>query len=198
LVFLSLAVLTVLSISSGGALAARVLPNLVEQDVFTSCTPSDTVLCLDDNPGDRRFRVTATYHTALDGGLAGEGQAIPLAPLGVLRGGLFWFFSQDNPEVLVKVLNGCAINDHYWIYISAGTNVGYTVTVNDIAQPTNPKTYTNPDLQEALPVQDTSALASCHNCTTNAQCPTDRLCCFSPGGNICVSPTSGGVCPLIP
>ena len=195
---LTLAIVTALAILSGGALSARVLAPQTDKDVVVSCTPSPTVLCLDDQPGDRRFRVVVNYHTSLDGGLSGDGQAIPLAPLGVTHGGLFWFFSQDNPEVLVKILNGCAYNDHYWVYVSAATNLGYTVTVNDIALATVTKTYTNPDLTEALPVQDTFALASCQACTSNAQCQTGLLCCFTPGGNRCLAPTSGGTCPLIP
>jgi hypothetical protein len=156
------------------------------------CVPSDTALCL-----DYRFQVTASYHTALAGGLSGNAQAIPLKPLGVTHGGLFWFFSPDNPEMVVKILNGCAINDHYWVYVSAGTNVGFSVTVTDTAFKAS-KTYTNPDLKEALPIQDTSALASCHECTSDAQCPTSLLCCFTFGGNVCVAPTSGGTCPLSP
>ena len=77
-------------------------------------------------------------------------------------------------------------------------NLGYTVTVNDIALATVTKTYTNPDRTEALPVQDTSALASCHACTSNSQCAPGLLCCFTPGGNACLAPTSDGTCPLIP
>jgi hypothetical protein len=54
-----------------------------------------------------------------------------LSGVGIARGGLFWFFSADNPELLVKVLNGCAINDRIWIFASAGTNVAADVFVID-------------------------------------------------------------------
>jgi hypothetical protein len=164
-----------------------------------SCIPSDTVLCLDDSPGDQRFQVTASFHTAQAGGLAGNGQAVPLAPLGVTRGGLFWFFSPDNPEVVVKILNGCSINDHYWAYITAGTNVGFTVTVADTTLSNATKTYTNTDLTMALPIQDTSALASCNGCATDADCRTGLLCCFVPvDRKICLPPAASGGCQLIP
>jgi hypothetical protein len=163
------------------------------------CIPSDTVLCLDGSPGDHRFQVTVSYHTAQAGGRSGSGQAIPLAPLGVIHGGLFWFFSPDNPEMVVKILDGCAIDDHYWAYISAATNVGFAVTVTDTARANVSKTYTNPDLTMALPIQDTSALASCHDCTSDAECPTGLLCCSIPvGRHACIAPTTGGVCPLLP
>ncbi len=42
---------------------------------------------------------------------------------------LFWFFDPNNPELLVKVLNGCAINGHWWVYGSAATDRNYEVTV---------------------------------------------------------------------
>ena len=42
---------------------------------------------------------------------------------------LFYFFTWDNPELLVKVLDGCAINGHYWVFGSAGTDLNYRLTV---------------------------------------------------------------------
>jgi hypothetical protein len=163
------------------------------------CIPSDTVLCLDDSPGDQRFQVTASYHTEQAGGLSGTGQAVPLAPLGTNHGGLFWFFSPDNPEMLVKILNGCAVDDHYWAYITAGTNVAFTVTVEDTFRANISKTYTNRDLTPALPIQDTLALASCHDCATDADCRTGLLCCpFPAGRRVCAPPALGGGCQLVP
>ncbi len=163
------------------------------------CIPSDTTLCLDAFPGDHRFAVTTSYDTSLAGGLSGNASAIPTSPLGVNRAGLFWFFSPDNPEMLVKILDGCALNDRFWVYISAGTNAGFTVTVTDTTLAHVAKTYTNPDLTEAVPVQDTSALASCGGCDTDSDCRTGLLCCHLPGGGPmgCLVPT-GGFCPALP
>jgi hypothetical protein len=60
---------------------------LITQAVIaTSCLPSDTVLCLDDQPGDNRFKATVSYHTAQGGGLAGNGQAVTLDGAGVRSG----------------------------------------------------------------------------------------------------------------
>ncbi|MEA2693555.1 MAG: hypothetical protein QOJ16_2942 [Acidobacteriota bacterium] len=122
------------------------------------CTPSDTVLCIDNNPGDRRFMITATYSTTQSGGLSGNGHAIPLSSLGVNQGGLFWFFARTNPEMLVKVLNACATNNRFWVFFSAGTNVGFSVTVRDTVAGSQ-KTYINPDLNPAPPLQDTNAFS---------------------------------------
>lgn len=130
----------------------------VTQDTAASgaCTPSDTVLCIDNNPGDQRFMITASYATSQSGGLSGNAHAIPLASLGVNQGGLFWFFARTNPEMLVKVLNGCATNNRFWVFFSAGTNVGFQVTVRDTVTGSQ-KTYINRDLNAAPPLQDTNA-----------------------------------------
>lgn len=81
----------------------------------------------------------------------------PLSELGVDRGGLFSFFSQDNPEMLIKVLDACALNHQCWVFYAAGTDVGLRVTVTDLRL-RNTKTYTNPRGTAALPVLDTEAL----------------------------------------
>ena len=115
------------------------------------CAPSATTLCLDDLPGDRRFAVTADFEAPSS---QGHGQAIPLGSLGVGRGGLFWFFSPDNPELLVKVLNACAINDRFWVFVSAGTNVGVTLRITDTLNG-NAYTKVNPQGTPFPTLQDT-------------------------------------------
>ncbi len=120
------------------------------------CIPTNTILCIDDQSGDRRFRVQVAYQTAQSGGRSGNGQAIPLSSLGVSAGGIFWFFDPTNPEMLIKVIKGCAVNNHFWVFYSAGTNVGLTVTVTDTVTG-HTATYTNPDLKAAPPVQDVNA-----------------------------------------
>lgn len=122
------------------------------------CVASDTILCIDDVPGDRRFQVEVDYQTVQGGGLSGKGKGIPLASLGVARGGLFWFFSADNPEIVIKVLNGCESNQKYWVFASGGTNVGMTITVSDTVTG-EVHTYYNRDLTPFAPIQDVNALS---------------------------------------
>ena len=123
----------------------------------SSCTPSSTTLCIDEESGDGRFKIQLSYHTSQGGGLSGSGNAIPLSSLGVTQGGLFWFFNANNPEMLIKILDGCALTNHFWVFFAATTNVGFTVTVTD-TETGNFATYTNLDKHAAPPVQDTSAL----------------------------------------
>ena len=58
--------------------------------------------------------------------------------------GAFWFFQPSNIELVVKVLDGRAINGHFWVFYGALSNVGYTITVTDTATGES-KTYTNPE-----------------------------------------------------
>ncbi|REJ79744.1 MAG: phosphoesterase [Acidobacteria bacterium] len=117
------------------------------------CVPDSTTLCIDG-----RFRVQTTFATTLgEEDQAGLGNAVSLDAVGVGSGGLFWFFTEDNPEVVVKVLDGCAINQHYWVLVAAATNVGYSLSVFDTDSGSSWNTQ-NPDGTLAPANIDTFAL----------------------------------------
>ena len=44
---------------------------------------------------------------------------------------MFWFFSSDNVELAVKVLDGCSENGYRWVLMGGLTDVGVEVTVTD-------------------------------------------------------------------
>ena len=75
-----------------------------------------------------RFAVRASYRHP-DGVRSGQAR-IRDGYLGDTAA-LFYFFSADNPELLVKVLDGCAANGHYWVFGSAGTDLEYEVEIAD-------------------------------------------------------------------
>jgi hypothetical protein len=127
------------------------------------CVADGVTLCIDDLPGDQRYQLRITYQTAQGGGLAGSGHAVSLAPAGFTRGGAFWFFSPDNPEMLVKLLDGCALNQHRWLLAAATTNVGCSLTVTDTLTGTE-KTYTSADQTAAIPIQDAAAFDCADPC----------------------------------
>ena len=60
-----------------------------------------------------------------------------------LLAALFWFFDDQNYELLVKTLDGCAINGHFWVFAAATTNVEYALTVID-SETGRGKTYFSP------------------------------------------------------
>jgi hypothetical protein len=121
-----------------------------------SCVPDPTTLCVEHPPGNSRFQARVHFETTQGGGAEGDARVIPLADVGVPLGGILWFFRQENPEMLLKILDGCAVNGHFWTFYSAATNVGFTVTVDDTLVP-RAKTYTNPDRTAAPPMLDTHA-----------------------------------------
>lgn len=125
------------------------------------CAPSSTSLCLDGStPGDRRFRLEIAYTTAQGGGRSGSATAVSTAPLGFDAGGIFWFFDASNPEMLVKVLDGCGVNGHRWVYAAGTTDVAWTLTVKDRVSGIV-RTYANPLGHASSAVTDAGAFASC-------------------------------------
>ena len=47
--------------------------------------------------------------------------------------GYFWFFDRDNVELVVKVLDAAAVDQRYWVFYGALSNVEYEMTVVDTA-----------------------------------------------------------------
>lgn len=86
-----------------------------------ACSPGATALCL----AGGRFRVEAAW-TDFQGN-TGAGQAVGLTG----DTGYFWFFGSSNVEVVIKVLDGRALDDHFWVFYGALSNVEYTLTVTD-------------------------------------------------------------------
>jgi predicted esterase len=113
-----------------------------------TCVAGATALCL----LDARFRVELTW-TRPDGS-SGAGNVAVGA--GTQASGLFWFFDAENWEMLVKVLDGCALNGQRWVFAAATTDVAFTLAVTD-TQTGAIRTYENPAGQAARPIQDTEA-----------------------------------------
>ena len=73
---------------------------------------------------------------------------------------LFWFFSPDNTEIVVKVLDGCGINERFWVFGSAATDLAFTLTVTDL-ESAEVRTYENLAGQPAMAINDTNAFETC-------------------------------------
>jgi len=116
-----------------------------------ACIPSDLDGCLEGG----RFRVRINWRNYT--GQTGEGHAVPF---GSGNSALFWFFQEDNWEMLVKVIDGCTLNDRFWVFAAATTDVEYTLSVTDTYTGVT-KTYSNPLGTRSPALNDTSAFASC-------------------------------------
>jgi CSLREA domain-containing protein len=85
------------------------------------CQPDPLTLCLG---AANRFQATARW-TSKDG--SGDAQAVPLTG----DTGAFWFFNSQNLEIQLKVLDGCGVNNRFWVFASGLTDVGVEITVED-------------------------------------------------------------------
>ena len=113
-----------------------------------SCTPSDSSFCFLDG----RFRVTVAWRDTQ--GAEGVGRKVPGSSD---QSGLMWFFTPNNWEVMVKVLDGCPTNEHVWVFLSATTDVEFTLTVTDTVSGAE-RTYSNASGNNAATVIDLQAL----------------------------------------
>lgn len=98
-----------------------------------SCQADAQTLCLLGN----RFRVSVEWQ--LRDGTTGRGMAVPQSGVS----GTFWFFGPENIELVVKALDGRALNNRYWFFYGALSDVQYTITVLDTVTGVR-KRYRNP------------------------------------------------------
>ena len=121
------------------AVASEIDVSATEHD---ECVESDTVMCLRDG----RYEVTLEWMTP-----DGEVGSAKVARPRTRDSGLFYFFSYGNWEVLLKVLDGCAINKHHWVYAASASDLGMKLVVRDTTLPdydadgtmiVNSRTYT--------------------------------------------------------
>lgn len=99
---------------------------------------------------DGAYRLTARWQIA--DGTFGTGHGDGLTA----DTGTFWFFTPNNVELVVKVLNGCAINGHRWVFAAGLTAVAVDLTVTEV-DTGREHTYRNPVHTPFRPIQDTLA-----------------------------------------
>jgi hypothetical protein len=101
-----------------------------------------------------RFRVWAEWRAPGFGEGSAQGMAL------TTESGYLTFFSPTNVEVMVKVLDACKANHHYWVYAAGMTDVGVSLHVEDmLAQ--RVVNYSNVAGRAFQPVLDIDAFATC-------------------------------------
>lgn len=116
------------------------------------CLPGANTLCLNNG----RFRVEADWEDP-DGN---EGLGFALLPSD--DSGEFWFFTPNNTELLVKVIDACdfAGFNSFWVFAAGLTNLEVTIEVTDTATGEQ-REYDNPQNTPFQPILDTAAFATC-------------------------------------
>ena len=106
------------------------------------------------------FSITLTARDTGRTGNSGTGLAIP-------ENDIFGFFSipvltgnSSNPEVFVKIIDGRALNNNYWVFSNGLSDLEYTLTVREVATGRT-KTYSKPfGNTNACGIFDTSAFSA--------------------------------------
>jgi CSLREA domain-containing protein len=115
-----------------------------------ACVASAGALCL----GGGRFRVEASSKLPKQ----------PAQPAGAVEltgdSGSFWFFDPTNVEMTAKVLDACAFNGRYWVFLSGLTDVETDVVVEDTANGVT-RSYHHARGSAFKSVLDTNAFATC-------------------------------------
>jgi len=99
-------------------------PALEPRATAAPCVADATDLCLLSG----LFRVSVQFRDP-NSGTTGAGQAVA----GSDQSGTFWFFDPANTELVVKLLDGRALNNKYWVFYGALSDVEYWVNVQDLA-----------------------------------------------------------------
>ena len=111
------------------------------------CAPSAETLCLH---GDR-YEVRVEWWSG-----DGETGAAQVVGEATEDSGLFRFLEPSNWEILVKVLDGCTMNRHYWVYGASTTDLGYVIRIADTATG-DVREYRNEPGQPAAAITDARA-----------------------------------------
>lgn len=113
------------------------------------CVADALTHCFDD-----RFEVQVQWQSM--GGLAGRGRAVTYSD----HTAIFWLFDDENVDLHLKHIDGCAFNGYHWIYGAASTDVEYSVFVTD-TQTSEVKVYGNTLGNAAPAITDSTAFATC-------------------------------------
>lgn len=90
------------------------------------CEAGEERLCVLDD----RFSVEVEFiDPKADADAAQAAKVIP--SLTTAKTGFFWFFSPSNIELAVKMLDGRALNGHFWLLYGGLSDVEYEITVTD-------------------------------------------------------------------
>ncbi len=118
----------VLTLPTGGAVLG--VPDvasivIVDDDGSDGCVPDDQTLCLQSG----RFKVVGDWTDTDAGiGIGGPFHAIPVSD----DSGLISFIDPSSFDMLVKVLDSCSVDGHYWVSFATASDLGFSMTVTDL------------------------------------------------------------------
>ena len=158
-----------LTVSEGSSSDSATRTVLVEAAAPAgSCRADAETLCLQDS----RFAVTMEWW-----GVAGESGVARVVHAGTNDSGLFRFVDPEKWEVLIRVVNGCAINRRTWVMGASTTDLGYRIRVTDTVTGES-RSYANDPGQRAPAIMDREAFSGACGTVAAVGAPAVEL----PGG----------------
>ncbi len=115
-----------------------------DPDPVGTCTPTTVVLRFDGG-----YEVSMCYVTP-----TGESGTVK-AEAWSSEAGVLWFFGRNNPEVLVKVLDGCGVNGYRWAFVAPVTTLDFNLWIT--APDGSRWTHGNAQGSTAITKSDTAA-----------------------------------------
>ena len=140
--------LPVINVSADGSISLAELPAVTH-----ACAPGSTTVC-----AFGRFAISITGTNAA--GQTVNGQVAPRDRYD--DGGIFSFFNQSVPDLMVQVSDSCSRYNFYGIYVAGQTNVthAFNISVTDTRTGAT-RTYVNPPGQQVRSLTDAEAFATC-------------------------------------
>ncbi len=144
----------------------RAAPAVTDVEALPGCASPATPSCVADADtvclgAGGRFQVEAVWRDFVAN--TGSARQVEIADGGLAASddsGLFYFFDGENWELLVKVLDGCRFNSHFWVFAAATTDVEYELRITDTATG-DVRTYQNPLGVDSPALNDVEAFAIC-------------------------------------
>ena len=122
----------------------------LERPELSACVAGAGQVCLIDG----RFQVEVSFRDYQ--GVRGD--ALPVTT--GTDSTLLWYFTPATWEHLVKVIDGCGLNGHWWVYGAAATDVEYVLRVTDTKRHVV-REYPNILGNRAAALTDSTAFATC-------------------------------------
>jgi hypothetical protein len=92
-------------------------PEALNLGAKAACVPTSTRACVQGG----RFSLEVLFSGGTHASVAASSS----------ESAVFWFYTNTNWEVVAKVLNGCGVNNHFWILGAGATSTGYQLNVLD-------------------------------------------------------------------
>lgn len=154
---------------------------------LADCVTDSQTLCLLDG----RFRVRAEWRNQHAGGELGGGTAVPLTG----KTGAFWFFNDQNFEIMFKILDGRPVNGDFWAFLGSLSDVEFWVFVDDTVSGLS-RVYHNPP-GNLYGIADTMVFSDGGPpCGMIGLCEDDQFCEFPE--STCGALDEPGICVEVP